>query len=320
MGIDYPLVSAIIPAYNDGKYLINSVESVLAQKYEPLECIVVDDGSTDDTAELVKRWENIVHFQCLRIENRGLSFARNVGIRACRGDLVAFLDADDWWHPEKTSVQVEFMLLNPGIGFCWCDVILVNESYKERRIVKGGMPENIDLAKHVLINGLSRAQAPSTWMVRYSLLRDCGGFDESIRHGEDRELFFRLACNARGGHTDGVMVNRLVRRDSLSQNADERIKVGPGVLKKMLGYAPELWGRYRSTAMHNLYVYLAGHAWTHEAWYLSFSRTLRAAYWKPSYVLSRQFWDNFLIAHVMRICETIKRKGKMVIFPKRQHP
>lgn len=302
-----PLVSAVIASHNDAKYLTKSVKSILWQEYEPLECIVVDDGSTDETTELVKSWRVNSQLRYIRIEHKGLSVARNIGIDEAKGEFVAFLDADDRWHPSKTSNQVNFMLSNPTIDFCWCNVVLEGESDGKRTIVNGTL-ENIDLAKYILINGLSRAQSPSTWMVKRPLLKEMKGFSEEIYYGSDREFFFRLACNAKGANINDVLVTRLIRTNSMSQNVYGKVRLGQEVVKKMLHYKPELYSRYRSLAMHNLHVYMAGHAWTHRAWWLSFSQSLRAVYWKPSYILSSRFWGHVIIPHLVRLFRTIRRE------------
>lgn len=158
----FPLVSGVIATYNDAKYLTTAIESVLGQKYEPLvECIVIDDGSKDETNELVNQWTDNPNFKYIRIEHKGLSHARNIGIEAARGEYVAFLDADDWWHPEKICRQLQFIRSRSEVAFCWCNIILKEEADGKETILNGKIEEKVDLAKHVFINGTSRAQLVS---------------------------------------------------------------------------------------------------------------------------------------------------------------
>ena len=114
MGTNYQaLVSIIIPAYNNGAYLDAALTSVLQQHYRPLEMIVVDDGSTDDTPAVVAHWQqqhavhNSAQLHYCYQANGGPATARNRGVALANGSLLAFLDADDWWHPQKLQRQVD---------------------------------------------------------------------------------------------------------------------------------------------------------------------------------------------------------------------
>ena len=105
--MDETLVSVVIPTYNYAHFVTGAVESALAQTYPDREVIVVDDGSTDDTRDRLAPFEGRIRY--IHQENQGLSAARNTGIRAARGALVAFLDSDDLWHPEKLAVQARYL-------------------------------------------------------------------------------------------------------------------------------------------------------------------------------------------------------------------
>ena len=114
-----PLVSVIIPTYNCGKFIEQSIESVLNQTYKNIEIIVVDDGSTDDTqVKLLKYGKNINY---IRKKNEGSSKARNIGMGCSKGEYLAFLDSDDLWHPGKLEMQVECFKKVPGIGLVFTD-------------------------------------------------------------------------------------------------------------------------------------------------------------------------------------------------------
>src|SRR5216684_1094167 len=102
-----PRVSAIIPAYNGEAFVADAIESVLAQTFPVSEIVVVDDGSTDQTAEVVERYAS-KGVRCIRQKNQGPTAARNRGIVQTTGELLAFLDCDDIWLPEKTALQVEY--------------------------------------------------------------------------------------------------------------------------------------------------------------------------------------------------------------------
>src|SRR5258706_4312972 len=110
------LVSVVMPAYNVAWCIGRAVDSVLAQDFHRRELIVVNDGSTDGTRALLETYRGAI--KVIDQDNRGMSAARNAGIRSALGTYVAFLDADDWWLPEKLSRQVQLMQSRPEIGFC----------------------------------------------------------------------------------------------------------------------------------------------------------------------------------------------------------
>src|SRR5213078_156464 len=111
---EQPLVSVIIPVYNGARYLRAALESVFAQTYRPIEVIVVDDGSGDDSGVIAQSFPD-VHF--IHQENQGVAAARNHGFDAARGEFIAFLDQDDLWTPEKLKVQVNYLLNHPDVGY-----------------------------------------------------------------------------------------------------------------------------------------------------------------------------------------------------------
>lgn len=115
--MEQPLISCIIPVYNGEHYLRESIDSILAQTYQPLEIIVADDGSTDGTGAVIATYGNQIRY--LSQPNRGPAAARNLGLRAALGDFVAFLDADDLWHPEKLARQMAQLQKRPDVDLCF---------------------------------------------------------------------------------------------------------------------------------------------------------------------------------------------------------
>ena len=108
----WPLTSVILPVYNGEKYLAQAIESVMDQRYEPIELIVVDDGSEDGAADIARSSPGVRY---LRQENQGPSLARNAGIAVARGEVLAFIDHDDTWPADKLDIQVGYLLNNPGV-------------------------------------------------------------------------------------------------------------------------------------------------------------------------------------------------------------
>ncbi len=110
--------------YNGEEFLARAIESVWAQNYRPLEVIVVDDGSSDGTASVARRWPEVRY---LYQPNQGHGTAKNTGIARARGEYLAFLDADDWWKPEKLRLQVERLRSHPEAGYVICHARYVLE-------------------------------------------------------------------------------------------------------------------------------------------------------------------------------------------------
>src|SRR5208337_4579078 len=112
--VDQASVSVVIPTYNRGELLIETIESILAQTAKPGEVIVVDDGSTDDTQERLARYADRVRY--VRQPNQGVAAARNHGVREARGKWIAFIDSDDVWHPRKLECQLRVLADHPDLG------------------------------------------------------------------------------------------------------------------------------------------------------------------------------------------------------------
>lgn len=112
-----PLISCIVPVYNGAAYLAAAIDSILAQDYRPLDVIVVDDGSTDESAAIAARYGEPV--RVLAIDHVGMDDARNAGLEAAKGGYIAFLDADDLWHSQKLSLQMDVFERSPDVEICY---------------------------------------------------------------------------------------------------------------------------------------------------------------------------------------------------------
>ena len=203
-----PKVSVIIPTYNRGWTLREAIDSVLAQKFADFELIVVDDGSTDHTREILDSYgQDII---VLRQPNQGVSAARNRGIDESHAQLVAFLDSDDLWLPQKLTRQVEFFKFNPDALICQTEETWLRNGVrvnpKRRHHKLSGMIFEPSLALCLV--------SPSAVMIRRTLFDTVGLFDESLPACEDYDLWLRVSCRypvflidepliiKRGGHDD----------------------------------------------------------------------------------------------------------------------
>lgn len=186
-----PLVSVVIPAHNAEKYLSETLASVRRQTFSDYEVLIIDDGSTDLTAEIASSYDGV---RLLAQNNQGAAAARNAGIKAALGVYVAFLDADDLWLPTKLEKQAEQLLRNSSTVWAYTDA-LVFDDVTRRTICRIG--ERIRLHQgNILRPLLLRSFIPSaTPVVKRTALLEAGLFDEARerRIGEDWALWLRLA-------------------------------------------------------------------------------------------------------------------------------
>ena len=238
-------VSVVIPAYNVEKYIGRAIDSVLAQTRRPDEIIIVDDGSTDSTAEVIKSYGSKVRF--IRQENGGASVARNTGIEAATGQWIAFLDADDEWLPEKLQLQIEHLMRNP-------DLVWSATNYEIRPM--DGMPpklafepgrsgflctgaERLESYLDAVATGL--ALSTITIMVRRSVIIDVGMFRVGQWWAQDTDLFFRIAYKwPRIGYLQNALsVNHFGRPESITQTNKLRIEQRCDLIERHLKMAAE---------------------------------------------------------------------------------
>lgn len=190
----FPLVTVIIPAFNAQRFLAETLNSLLAQTYQQWEAIIIDDGSNDQTLAIAQEFaHNEPRLRVLTQANAGVSASRNAGMGIAEGEFIAFLDADDVWHPQKLERQVQ-AACTQSVDFIYCCV-----SYHD---VNGTLYYEPDWSPYLgALNGeeffvrqyTSLFLLPSCVMVRKSLIEQCGGFDISLRSAEDGELWLRLA-------------------------------------------------------------------------------------------------------------------------------
>jgi glycosyltransferase involved in cell wall biosynthesis len=217
-----PLVSAIIPTYNRASLVTEAIDSILEQTFRNIEIIVVDDGSTDDTQDRLAQYGDRI--RVITQDNSGPASARNRGITAARGDLIAFLDSDDRWLPTKVARQVALLSrAGPSVPCCICN-IRMQWSDGERGsfdiaalhpAIPEGLWANVDaiLATRCLLFNQGV-------MVRREVLQRVGGFDESLWLLEDHELALRLSLEGPWAYIhEPLVIWRETRNGSLYQSA-----------------------------------------------------------------------------------------------------
>ena len=196
-----PLVSVILPVYNGSGCLRDAVESVLAQTYQPVELIAVNDGSTDDSADILAAYGS--RLVLINQANGGVARARNAGLAAARGEFVAFLDQDDWWLPEKVAKQVELFLSDAGLGLVHTGI----DQFDDRCNRYGATVYDTGGSRSLLGNCFDRLLLGngvfnSSVMIRKSVLAKAGMFDVTLGGNtvQDFDLWLRIARHFRFGY------------------------------------------------------------------------------------------------------------------------
>jgi glycosyltransferase involved in cell wall biosynthesis len=182
-----PTVSVVIPTYNYARYVGDAIDSALAQTAPPLEVVVIDDGSTDDTPAVLAKYGDRI--RAIRKENQGLSAARNTGIREARGEWVAFLDSDDAFHPRKLELQLAALAADPKLK------LAATAAFSDEPVAWADIP-----AAPPVVPVTAGAVAVRTFFAPSSVLvrRDCfdavGDFDTALRSVEDRDMWVRVCA------------------------------------------------------------------------------------------------------------------------------
>jgi glycosyltransferase involved in cell wall biosynthesis len=229
------LVSVVIPAYNAGWCVGRALDSVLAQSHTRIEVLVIDDGSTDDTASVARSYGDPVRL--LQQPNGGLSSARNLGIRHARGEWIAYLDADDWWLPEKLARQIELLRRQPDVGFCSSATRV--EDPEGRLIGSWSCPKIArSPLQSIFLTNAAVAGSGSAVLVRSEIQRRAGYFDESLPSLEDIDMWMRLASIAGYTCLDEQLAVILKRPDSMSRNLDKMRSSAIRVMRKNRGLLP----------------------------------------------------------------------------------
>lgn len=219
-----PAVSVIIPAFDVSLYISEALGSVLAQTYTDYEIIVINDGSSD-SVELERALEPFrEHIVYLKQENRGAAAARNAGLYVARGEFVAFLDADDLWHPDFLASQMSFMEKHGGSDLVYADARLFGESKLAGKTYMETTPSRGDVTFESLIT--ARCNVITSGVVtRRQMVLDAGLFDEGLLRAHDFDLWLRMVRNgARAAYQRRVLLQYRIRTDSLSGDAIQRVE------------------------------------------------------------------------------------------------
>ena len=212
-----PKVSVVIPTYNHARYLPYALDSVINQGYPNLEVLVIDDGSNDGTAELVKPYGSKINY--IYKENGGTPSALNLGLSLATGKYVCWLSADDALIGEKVSKQVSLMESDPSLGFSYTSFVVIDaSSTKQYDVNSAYFPHKQEMVTKLMegcfING-------SSVMMRRSALEEIGNFDESLPQAHDYDLWFRFLRHYSCGFLEEPLLAYRWHGENMSQNPIE---------------------------------------------------------------------------------------------------
>lgn len=261
-----PVISVIMPVYNVEAYIAEAIESVLAQTMANFELLIIDDGGDDRSIEIASGYHDPrirIISQC----NRGLAGARNSGIRHARADLIAFLDSDDRWVPEKLMLHMIHMKASPNVGLSYAGSRFIDEQGVPLRQAQRPKVNNITPAHIFCRNPVGNGSAPvirrsALDHVAFSHPTDTGRicyFDESFRQSEDIEMWMRLALlgNCKFEGIDAELTQYRIAAGGLSANVTRQFESWQRMLAKIEGYAPEFAAKYGDKARAYQLRYLA---------------------------------------------------------------
>ena len=256
-----PKVSVIIAAYNGEKYISDAIESVFNQTYKNIEVIVVDDGSTDSTAERIKQYLSRVKY--LYQDNAGVANARNSGIQNSQGEFIAFLDHDDIWLPEKIERQVDYFLKNSQSKFVHTPVRYINHLGEiiEPSGYWGELKFNGEV-KNVKEIFMHFAMLQSTMMIKKEIFDEIGLWNQAFTSGDGYDLCLRIALKYTLGFINKPLALYRLHDSNISKNVIRFDLAKIRVVEKFLETEPNSYkiiGKKNiNTRLFNLYSEMAG--------------------------------------------------------------
>lgn len=247
-----PLISVVIPVFNGQNTIKETVESVLCQTFQDYELIIINDGSTDSTVEVILSISD-PRIKLFNYPNAGLSASRNRGVTHAKGEYISFIDADDLWTPDKLEKQLNKLQENPQavLAYSWTDYI--NESskflYSGSHITANG---NV-YEKLLLTNFLENGSNP---LIRRQVLTEVGGFDESLSAAEDWDMWLKLAIRYEFAAVPSTQILYRVSTRSMSSNVLKQERASLQVIEKAFSQAPKSLYYLKQQSFSNLYLYL----------------------------------------------------------------
>ncbi len=215
-----PKVSVIIPTYNSGHFLVEAINSVLDQTYKDIEVVVVDDGSTDNTREVLKSFGDRI--KCIFQENQGAYAARNRGLKEAGGEFIGVIDHDDMWLPEKLEKQMKLFEKDPELGFVCSATHTINENGEITGCWR--RPKHCQDTFDCLFE--TNFAFNLTGVIRRQCMDAVGGWDSSLKFAGDYDLWLRLAKRFRFQYLDEPLALYRIHEKSITQESGNWIQLG----------------------------------------------------------------------------------------------
>jgi glycosyltransferase involved in cell wall biosynthesis len=274
-----PLVSIIIPNYNYADYVGEAIDSALNQTYENLEVIVVDDGSKDDSPDILKNYGNKINaiFQ----KNAGVSAARNNGVKHSTGEYIAFLDADDAWLPEKIQKQVELFEKDKSLGLVHVGVEDIDADGNVIDTILDGLSGSVS-HEFLLFEQAVVLGGGSGMMIPRKVFDETGGFDTELMTSADWDICYRICRRFEIGFVPKVLLKYRIHGSNMHGNIPRMEREMLYAYEKAFKDKAEDIQNLKRKAYGNLHQILAG-SYFRAGQYSNFARhTLKSIYLKPS--------------------------------------
>jgi glycosyltransferase involved in cell wall biosynthesis len=275
-------ISVVIPTHNYGRFLSEAITSALGQTCTPSEILVVDDGSTDETADIVKAFGERITY--LRQEKAGVCAARNFGVANSTGDYIAFLDADDIWEPEKLEKQIEKFEADADVGLVHCGMREFDSETGETMQFHLDGGEGWLAEKHLLFEKPIINASGSSIMVSRRAFEKVGGFDTRLRNGEDWEFCYQIAREFKVGFVAQPLVQYRNHGVNATKNISEMERSSLIAWRKIFNTDDLAILAIKRRSYGNLHKVLAG-SYLHNRQLGGFLRNLVKSIWyRPSYL------------------------------------
>ena len=278
-----PLVSVVIPNYNYARYLPAALDSVLGQTHTALDVMVVDDGSTDDSAAVLARYDGRI--RVLRQKNAGVSAARNNGIAASRGEAIAFLDADDVWDREKIAAQVE-RLADLQVGLVHCGIEFIDAQGQSLGVDVAGEEGDI-LLPHALLRAKT-VRTGSSALVRKVCFDTVGSFDTGLSTSADWDMWRRIAGTYRVAMVRRPLLKYRVHGAQMHKNVEVFQRDMERAMASMFADpAAAAVQPYRRECYANMYATLCGSYLHQRSWQKTASCAVKSLVQRPDKLLAQ---------------------------------